>query len=109
MLHWVIFLRITVCPPRSETPFIISSLARTVPNPGHQFTSVSAKYVNRYCKSIFCCSSDENAFQSEAEKETIVSSQTAFTLAFPSFSKIAIKVATSSALSVFLLYQELKS
>ena len=41
--HCVIFLRTTGCPPRSETPFTISSFAKTVPKAGHQFTSVSAK------------------------------------------------------------------
>ena len=109
MLHCVIFLRITGKPPRSETPFTISSFAKTVPNPVHQLTSVSAKYVNLYCKSRRCCSSEEKAFHSLDEKTGILSSQTALIFAFPSFSKIEIKVEISSALSAFLLYQELNN
>ena len=45
--HCFIFLRSTGCAPRSDTPLTISSLAKTVPNAGHQFTSVSDKKVNR--------------------------------------------------------------
>ena len=109
MLHWVIFFRTTVNPPRSDTPFTISSLAKTVPNPGHQFTSLSAKYVNLYCNKIFSCCSFAKAFHSTAEKTAMLSSQTAFTFAFPSFSKTAVNVITSSALLDSLLYQELNN
>ena len=102
-------MRTTGCPPRSETPFTISSFAKTVPNAGHQFTSVSDKKVKRYCNKISCFLVFEKFFQSSAEKEIISSSETAFTFVFPSFSKTEIKVLMSSALSISLLYQELNN
>src|SRR6056297_1582415 len=109
MLHCVIFLRITGCPPRSETPFTISSFASTVPNAGHQLTSLSAKYVSLYFSKISCLFMSEYDSQSSAVNGSTVSSQTAFTLLFPSFSNTAIRLDISSALSVSVLYQELNN
>ncbi len=109
ILHCIIFLRTTGCPPRSETPFTISSFANTVPKAGHQLTSVSDKKVRRYFKSIFCCFSDENSRHSAAENTSIESSQAALTWAFPSDSKTEISVSMASALSEVLWYHELNN
>src|SRR6056297_280276 len=109
MLHCVIFLRITGCPPRSETPFTISSFASTVPNAGHQFTSLSAKYVSLYFNKISCLFISEYDSQSAAVNGSTVSSQTALTLVFPSALNLATNVFISSALSVSLLYHELNN
>ena len=109
IIHWVIFFRTTGCPPRSETPLTISSFARTVPKAGHQFTSASAKYVNRYFNSIRCFSSFESCFHSSAEKLGVSSSQTALTFVLPSVSNRDIKVAMGMALSASVSYHELKS
>src|SRR5690606_8728618 len=109
MLHCVIFLRITGKPPRSETPLMISSLASTVPSPGHQLTSVSAKYVNRYCSSICSFRISENEFHCAAVKVSMLSSQTACTFSFPFSSNFMISVQMLSALAVILLYHELNN
>jgi hypothetical protein len=104
MLHCVIFLRTTVKPPRSETPFTISSFAKTVPNPGHQNFSLSQ--VNLYCKG-FSLAALLKALQLPAVKPRFYHHKRHLQLHF--LSKIEIKVETSSALSLSLLYQELNN
>jgi hypothetical protein len=94
-----------VNPPRSETPFTISSFAKTVPNPGHQLTSVSA--VNLYCKG-FSLAALAKALQLPAVKPRFYHHKRHLQLHF-FFSKIEIKVETSSVLSLSLLYQELNN
>src|SRR5690606_11812627 len=109
MLHCVIFFLMIGCPPRSDTPFTISSFAKTVPNAGHQFTSASAKYVNLYCNKICCCFMESNPAQSSAENVSTLSSQTAFTFEFPSEAKMLVSLEISSAFSASLSYQELNN
>ena len=96
--HCVIFFLTTGCPPRSDTPFTISSFAKTVPKAGHQFTSVLAKYVNLYFNNISCCFSDEYPFHASAEKASTSSSHTAFTFSFPARSNSLINSEIDSAL-----------
>ena len=99
--HWRINFCSTGCPPRSETPFTISSFAKTVPSAGHQFTQESAKNVKRYACRIASCSFSLNAFHSAAVK-IVSQSEQAFTLAFPFSSNSATNFEMRSALLVVL-------
>src|SRR5690554_6486136 len=109
ILHCIIFLRSTGCPPRSDTPLTISSFAKTVPRFGHQLTSVSAKYVSLYFNNTSCFSLSEKASHCEAVKDSTSSSHTAFTFAFPSEEKIVTKSSIPRALSESTSYQLSKS
>src|SRR5450631_4037687 len=58
IIHWDRFLLNTGKLPRSERPSVVtSSLARTVPSPGHQFTGASLVYANRWPSSSVRCTS----------------------------------------------------
>src|SRR5699024_9917960 len=46
-IHCFIGFLTTGCPPRSLLPSITSSLARTVPSAGHQFTFTSSMYASQ--------------------------------------------------------------
>ena len=59
------FLLVTGYPPRSLTPLIISSFAKTVPNSSHQFTSPSVKYASLKFIKISDFSLALNAFHSK--------------------------------------------
>ena len=49
IIHWRNLFRNTGKLPRSLRPSdVTSSLANTVPSPGHQFTTESARYTSRY-------------------------------------------------------------
>ena len=108
MLHCSIFLRSTGKPPRSDSPSFISSLASTVPSPGHQLTSVSERYVRRYFDNISCFSPSENAAHCEAENSGVSSSDAALTPALPCFwnmeTSSSIRRARSDVLSYHASY-----
>ena len=53
--HCLIFFFTTGWPPLSLTPFTTSSLANTVPNASHQFTSPYLLKARRYSINICCC------------------------------------------------------
>ena len=98
MFHWRSLALKTGKLPRSERPSAVtSSLARTVPRPGHQLTGASEAYARRYPPSTSARSAALSAAQSRPPGTSRVP-----------FSNAATSSAIGRACSASASYQELK-